>query len=125
MMPSNGTIERIERQPEIGAADYADRVSRRVLVSGFPYHVVYRLADDAIVILAIAHMKRRPGYSKHLTLRPPNAPAKLPPACAATQSATGLPRAGSLSRLLGATVPHATDFQLRAKRLPVAAQSRK
>src|SRR6266581_2420372 len=30
----------------------------------------------------------------------PNAPAKLRRACAATQSATGLPRAGSFSRLL-------------------------
>ena len=63
----NATIEAIERQPEIGAADYADRISRRVSVSRFPHHVVYRLKDDEIVILAIAHMKRRPGYWKHRT----------------------------------------------------------
>ena len=36
----NATIESIERQPEIGVAAYADRMSRRVLVSRFPYHVV-------------------------------------------------------------------------------------
>src|SRR5439155_11352903 len=35
--------------------------------------------------------------------RPDNAPAKLRRACAATQSATGLPRAASLSQLLGVT----------------------
>jgi len=34
-------------------------------VARFPYHVVYRLEDDEIVILAIAHMKRRPGFWKH------------------------------------------------------------
>ncbi len=61
----NATIEGIERQPEIGAADYADPKSRRVLVARFPYHVVYRLEHDEIVILAIAHMKRRPGFWKH------------------------------------------------------------
>jgi plasmid stabilization system protein ParE len=63
----NATIAGIERQPEIGAAEYADRLSRRILVSRFPYHVVYRLKDDEIVILAIAHVKRRPGYWKHRT----------------------------------------------------------
>ena len=63
----NGTIESITRQPELGSTDYADRLSRRVLISRFPYHVVYRLEADAIIILAIAHMKRRPGYWKHRT----------------------------------------------------------
>ena len=61
----NATIEGIERQPEIGATTYDDPKSRRILVARFPYHVVYRLEDDEIVILAIAHMKRRPGFWKH------------------------------------------------------------
>ncbi len=61
----NATIEGIERQPEIGATTYDDHKSRRILVARFPYHVVYRLEDDEIVILAIAHMKRRPGFWKH------------------------------------------------------------
>ena len=59
------TIESIERQPEIGATAYEDPKSRRVLVARFPYHVVYRLEDDEILILAIVHMKRRPGFWKH------------------------------------------------------------
>ena len=58
------TIDGIERQPEIGSTDYADRSSRRVMVARFPYHVVYRLHGEDIVILAIAHMKRRPGFWK-------------------------------------------------------------
>jgi plasmid stabilization system protein ParE len=61
----NAAIEGIERQPEIGTTAYADPRSKRVLVSRFPYHVVYRLQPDEIVILAIAHMKRRPGFWKH------------------------------------------------------------
>jgi toxin ParE1/3/4 len=61
----NATIEGIERQPEIGATAYEGPKSRRVSVARFPYHVVYRLEEDAIVILAIAHMKRRPGFWKH------------------------------------------------------------
>ena len=60
----NATIDGIERQPKIGATAYEDPNSRRMLVAGFPYHVVYRLEHDEIVILAIAHMKRRPGFWK-------------------------------------------------------------
>ena len=28
----------------------------------FPFQVVYRVGDDRIVVVAIAHAKRRPGY---------------------------------------------------------------
>jgi toxin ParE1/3/4 len=59
------TIEGIERQPEIGTAAYADPQIRRVLVSRFPYQVVYHLTEDQIEIVAIGHLKRRPGYWKH------------------------------------------------------------
>ena len=61
----NATIDGIERQPEIGATVYVDPKSRRVPVVRFPYHVVYRVENDETVILAIAHMKRRPGFWKH------------------------------------------------------------
>ena len=59
------TIEAIERQPEIGTAAYPDPETRRVLVTRFPYQVVYRLGQDDLEIVAIAHLKRRPGYWKH------------------------------------------------------------
>ncbi|GAB2527885.1 type II toxin-antitoxin system RelE/ParE family toxin [Paramicrobacterium agarici] len=37
-------------------------VVRRKGVVGFPYGVIYYVRDDAIVIIAYAHDKRRPGY---------------------------------------------------------------
>ena len=58
-------IERIEQQPELGSASFADPRMRRALVDRFPYDVIYRLTADDIVIVAIAHQKRRPGYWKH------------------------------------------------------------
>jgi toxin ParE1/3/4 len=61
----SATIERIEQQPEIGATAQDDRRTRRALVERFPYQVVYRLDQDEILIVAIAHLKRRPGYWKH------------------------------------------------------------
>lgn len=35
---------------------------RRMQVDGFPYHLPYRLTDDEVQVLAIAHDRRRPGY---------------------------------------------------------------
>jgi plasmid stabilization system protein ParE len=46
----------IQAQPEIGTLS-RDRRTRRMLVQGFPYQVVYRLSADEIVIVAIAHLK--------------------------------------------------------------------
>jgi plasmid stabilization system protein ParE len=59
------SIESIERQPEIGTAIYPDPQTRRVLVVRFPYQVVYRLDQNEIVVVAIAHLKRRPGFWNH------------------------------------------------------------
>ena len=53
----------IEAQPHIGTFDPETR-TRRVLVHQFPYQVVYYVSDKEIVIVAVAHMKRRPGYWK-------------------------------------------------------------
>ncbi len=35
---------------------------RRRLVQGFPYGILYRIDDHEIVILAVMHLRRRPGY---------------------------------------------------------------
>jgi plasmid stabilization system protein ParE len=56
------SLSLIDADPEIGTALSADGRTRRVLVSRFPYQVVYRLRPADIVIVAIAHMRRRPGY---------------------------------------------------------------
>jgi len=36
--------------------------TRRILLPRFPYLVVYRIADDGIEVVAVAHGRRRPGY---------------------------------------------------------------
>jgi toxin ParE1/3/4 len=58
-------IHRIQAFPEIGGLHphipYEFGV-RRLLVRRFPYTVVYLELRDEIRVLAIAHLKRRPGY---------------------------------------------------------------
>lgn len=39
--------------------------TRRFVFSGFPYVLVYVERDDRIVGVAVAHLKRRPGYWRH------------------------------------------------------------
>ena len=56
------TIVLIEIHPEIGSIVLADGRTRQVIVRRFPYRVVYYLSQDEIVVIAIAHTKRRPGY---------------------------------------------------------------
>ena len=36
--------------------------TRRMLVARFPYSVVYRVTGERVVVVAIAHHRRRPGY---------------------------------------------------------------
>lgn len=60
----NSAIALIESHPEMGSPLSTDQRTRRLVVQGFPYHVVYRLGPSAIVIVAFAHMKRRPGFWK-------------------------------------------------------------
>ena len=59
------TISLIETNPEIGTTISTDGHTRRVLVARFPYQVVYRLRPTEMAIVAIAHVKRRPGYWKN------------------------------------------------------------
>ena len=54
----------IEARPEIGTSLSPDALTRRLLVARFPYQIVYHLTSTEIVIVAVAHLKRRPGYWK-------------------------------------------------------------
>jgi len=38
--------------------------TRRCLVNRFPYGVIYQLKSEAIRVIAVAHLHRRPGYWK-------------------------------------------------------------
>jgi plasmid stabilization system protein ParE len=38
------------------------RSTRRRILAGFPYSVIFQEKDDFILVVAVAHAKRRPGY---------------------------------------------------------------
>jgi toxin ParE1/3/4 len=56
------TLGQLREFPE--SAPIALGPARRRLVSGFPYAIVFSILDDAILVLAVAHHKRRPFYWK-------------------------------------------------------------
>ncbi len=39
-----------------------DRPERRVVLSRFPYSILYRVRSEEVFITAVAHQKRRPDY---------------------------------------------------------------
>jgi plasmid stabilization system protein ParE len=59
------TYSRLAEFPESGHS--FGRRLRRVLVPGFPYGLIYRAEADRILIVAVAHLHRRPGYWKART----------------------------------------------------------
>jgi plasmid stabilization system protein ParE len=38
------------------------RNTRRRILSGFPYSVIFQEKDDIVLVVAVAHAKRRPDY---------------------------------------------------------------
>ena len=55
----------IQKHPTIGSPlRGARRGERRLMVKRFPYQVIYYVRTYDIVIVALAHTKRRPGYWK-------------------------------------------------------------
>ena len=65
VMEVRAAIRSLGRSPgagaPVGVVDPALGV-RRVRVRRFPYQVVYLVIDDDIVVIAIAHDRRQPGY---------------------------------------------------------------
>ena len=55
-------IDLVRTRPEIGTA--AGR-TRSWLLTRFPYRVIYRVRNEDIYIVAIAHTSRRPGFWKN------------------------------------------------------------
>ena len=53
-------IETIRERPGMGAS--AGRGFRKSFIRRFPFTIVYAQRDEEIVIVAIAHQRRRPGY---------------------------------------------------------------
>ncbi len=56
-------IERILRDPYRRRAFYED--VRRCLTRVFPYAVLYTIEPDYVLIVAVAHCSREPGYWEH------------------------------------------------------------
>ena len=53
-------VDMISRHPEIGSTMI--RRVRKFPLRTFPYNVIYVADVDELVIVAVAHHKRRPGY---------------------------------------------------------------
>ncbi|HSC08378.1 MAG TPA: type II toxin-antitoxin system RelE/ParE family toxin [Steroidobacteraceae bacterium] len=58
-------VDPIRTHPEIGVPRRTRRPTRQLLVNRFPYNVVYRIRDDNIYVVAVAHTSRRPDYWEH------------------------------------------------------------
>ena len=52
--------QRLMEQPEIGTP--ISKRLRMLTPRHFPYSLIYRFSADSVVIHAVAHQRRRPGY---------------------------------------------------------------
>lgn len=53
-------VDSISERPQ-GGSPYLGS-TRRILLRRFPFFVVYRVLDERVQIVAVAHARRRPGY---------------------------------------------------------------
>lgn len=53
-------ISRIRESPN--SFPVADHGTRKLVLQRFPFNIFYRLSEVEIVVVAVAHQKRRPGY---------------------------------------------------------------
>lgn len=59
------TIQRVLDYPEAWAKLSAN--TRRCLTNRFPYGVIYQIRNDSILVIAITHLNRKPGYWQERT----------------------------------------------------------
>ncbi len=53
-------IERLLEYPELGSP--IDATLRRLVLTRFPYFLIYSFTTDLLRVVAVAHARRRPGY---------------------------------------------------------------
>jgi plasmid stabilization system protein ParE len=58
----NTALARMASDPERFAA--VDNQHRQCPVSRYPFRIIYRVSGERVLVVAIAHAKRRPGYWK-------------------------------------------------------------
>ena len=61
----NALMERLGRHPE--SAPLISRRLRIARLSDFPYNVIYKAGSRVILVVAVGHQSRRPGYWKGRT----------------------------------------------------------
>jgi plasmid stabilization system protein ParE len=54
--------QRVAESPEAGPL--LGQRDRRRLVTGFQYSIVYRIEEQRVLVLAVMHQRRKPGYWK-------------------------------------------------------------
>jgi toxin ParE2 len=54
------TLRQLQVFPELGSPGTAE--TRRVPLRRFPFHVIYRIRSGGLVIVAVAHQRRKPEY---------------------------------------------------------------
>ena len=54
------TLELIQTFPELGTS--ITESDRRMLIGRFPFALIYSDQEDTIVIYALMHLRRKPGY---------------------------------------------------------------
>ena len=59
----DNALEAITEDPLLWRPDSCGR--RQYLIWRFPYQLIYRIEKSQIIILAVAHAGRKPGYWKH------------------------------------------------------------
>ena len=60
----DATLARIASTPRAFPKHPSDPAAQRALVGRFPYAVVFVVELDGIIIVALTHLKRRPGHWK-------------------------------------------------------------
>lgn len=55
-------IDRIAAVPGVGSPWPGEPSVQRVVLRGFPYSVVFHDTGTELIVLAVAHQKRKPGY---------------------------------------------------------------
>ena len=56
------TLGFLSHNPDLGSP--FESQTRRALLRRFPFGLVYRVAKDRIVLIALIHLRREPGYWK-------------------------------------------------------------
>jgi plasmid stabilization system protein ParE len=66
------SIELLLRNMHIGhaVAGNVAAIPREFALTRFPYHLVYSVEESGVLIIAVAHQRRRPGYWAHRVEEP-------------------------------------------------------